>query len=67
MDINIPELLKFGVRQGASDLHLSAGSIPMIRLHGKLVSLDMGVTTDANYVKHFMVFLHQIKSNDLKR
>ncbi|MBZ0263434.1 type IV pilus twitching motility protein PilT [bacterium] len=45
--MNIPELLKFGVRQGASDLHLSAGSIPMIRLHGKLVSLDMGVTTDA--------------------
>lgn len=34
--LNIYELLRFAVDQGASDLHLSTGSIPMIRVHGSM-------------------------------
>jgi twitching motility protein PilT len=34
---DIIEFLAFAVERGASDLHLCAGSIPMIRLHGDLV------------------------------
>jgi twitching motility protein PilT len=39
--VNISELLTFTKQQGASDLHLSAGLQPMIRLHGSLRKLKM--------------------------
>jgi len=39
--INIYELLRFTVNQGASDLHLSTGSIPMIRVHGSMRKMAM--------------------------
>ena len=39
--MNITELLTFTKQQGASDLHLSAGLPPMIRLHGSLRRLKM--------------------------
>jgi twitching motility protein PilT len=38
--MDITELLAFGVDQGASDCHLSAGEPPMIRIHGDLKKLD---------------------------
>ena len=43
--MEIDQLLKFAVEQGASDLHLSVGNTPMIRLHGALKKLNMGVMT----------------------
>lgn len=39
--MNIPDLLRFSVSNGASDLHLSSGSHPMIRIHGTLQKLDL--------------------------
>ncbi len=39
--MDITELLTFTVQQGGSDLHLSSGDAPMIRLHGKLRRLKM--------------------------
>jgi twitching motility protein PilT len=41
--VDIDSLLKFSVEQGASDLHLSVGTVPMIRLHGALKKLNMPV------------------------
>ncbi len=38
--IPIPELLEVVLERGASDLHLTAGAPPTIRLHGDLVRLD---------------------------
>lgn len=38
--MDISELLAFGVEQGASDCHLSAGEPPMIRIHGDLKKLE---------------------------
>lgn len=38
--IDITELLKFGVQSGASDLHLSAGLPPMMRVHGDIKQLN---------------------------
>lgn len=38
-DIN--QLLNFSVGQGASDLHISSGSIPMIRVHGTMRKLQL--------------------------
>jgi len=44
--VNIPDLLRFSVSNGASDLHLSSGSHPMIRIHGTLQKLDLPRTED---------------------
>jgi twitching motility protein PilT len=40
VQIPVPELLEVMLERGASDLHLTAGTPPTIRLHGDLVRLD---------------------------
>lgn len=45
--MHIDELLEFTAQQGASDLHLSVGSVPMIRVDGSMLKLDLpGITKD---------------------
>ncbi len=39
--MTIQELLKFTSDAGASDLHISAGSFPMVRVHGQMKSLNL--------------------------
>lgn len=39
--MDISELLLFSIKQGASDLHLSAGEPPIIRIHGDMRKLEM--------------------------
>ena len=39
--MDISQLLSFGVKEGASDCHLSAGEPPMLRLHGDMKKVDM--------------------------
>lgn len=41
--MNIVELLSFVVKNGASDLHLSAGMPPMIRVHGEIRRINISV------------------------
>ncbi len=41
MSVDITELLAFGVKNNASDLHLSAGMPPMIRVDGDMRRIDM--------------------------
>ncbi len=43
--MDITQLLQFGVEQGASDCHLSAGEPPMIRIDGDLKKLDNPILT----------------------
>jgi len=50
----IEDLLHFSVDQGASDLHLATGSIPMIRVHGKLRKMDLPVMTQE--IMHDLVY-----------
>lgn len=38
--MNVNELLAFSVKQNASDLHLSSGSVPMIRVDGDIRPLN---------------------------
>ena len=38
---NIKELLEYSLQSGASDLHLSMGSIPMVRIHGLMKKLQL--------------------------
>ncbi|MDR5861182.1 type IV pilus twitching motility protein PilT [Halomonas eurihalina] len=44
--MNITELLASSAKQGASDLHLSAGMAPMIRVDGELETLDVPTVDD---------------------
>ena len=39
--MDITELLAFGVKNGASDLHLSAGMPPMIRVDGDVRRINV--------------------------
>ena len=41
MDITIEKLLGYALESGASDLHLSSGSIPMVRIHGEMKKLQL--------------------------
>ncbi len=52
--MDITELLAFGVEQGASDCHLSAGEPPMLRVHGDLKKLD-GAPLDQEQV-HALIY-----------
>lgn len=46
--LDIFDLLRFSVQQGASDLHMSTGSVPMIRVHGRMRKLDLPPTPHSN-------------------
>jgi twitching motility protein PilT len=52
--MNITELLVFSVKNGASDLHLSAGLPPMVRVHGDIRRISVDVV-DHKQV-HAMVY-----------
>ena len=41
MGISIKELLSYTLEADASDLHLSTGSKPMVRIHGQIKKLDL--------------------------
>ena len=41
MDLN--QLLSYSIDSGASDLHLSVGSIPMVRINGTMKPLNLDV------------------------
>ena len=61
--MTISELLAFSVRNQASDLHLSAGMPPMIRVHGEVKKINLPA------MEHDEVqeMLHSIMSDDLKK
>jgi twitching motility protein PilT len=52
--VNIPQLLRFMVQQGASDLHLSAGEQPMMRVHGDMFRVDAPAMTPED--AHRLIF-----------
>ena len=52
--MDIAQLLTFGVKEGASDCHLSAGEPPMLRLNGDLKKLDLPPLTSEEV--HSMVY-----------
>jgi len=43
--MDITQLLTFSVKEGASDLHLSSGEPPMLRIHGDIKRLDQAALT----------------------
>lgn len=60
--MTISELLSFSVRNQASDLHLSAGMPPMIRVHGEVKKINLPVMEH----DEVQAMLHSIMSDDLR-
>ncbi|MCB0357354.1 MAG: PilT/PilU family type 4a pilus ATPase, partial [Bdellovibrionales bacterium] len=60
----IDELFRIMVEKGASDLHLSAGAPPLLRLHGDMVAIDGQPTYDNAQIQE-LVF--EIVSEKQKR
>ncbi len=54
MAMDVMQLLEFAVKQGASDVHLSAGEPPMFRVHGNMKKLNVPPVTDEE--AHKMIF-----------
>jgi Tfp pilus assembly pilus retraction ATPase PilT len=54
MAVDIAQLLAFAVKNKASDLHLSAGLPPMIRVHGDVKRINMPAWTHKEV--HGMVY-----------
>ena len=51
MSTNINEMLKYAIEAKASDLHLSSGSIPMVRIDGTMKALQLPVMNDEGMLK----------------
>ena len=43
-ELKIKELLSYSLESGASDLHLSVGSYPMVRINGEMKKLKLPIT-----------------------
>lgn len=58
MEIGIKDILRDVIRKNASDLHLSAGKVPVIRLDGKLIKvLNAGVFNSGDIEEIVAAFL----------
>ena len=42
-DLKINELLSYALESGSSDLHLSVGSYPMVRINGQMKKLQLPI------------------------
>ncbi len=62
--MDISELLTFGVEQGASDLHLSAGVEPIIRVDGDMRRINLPVMDEKQV--HTMIYDIRILSKRTK-
>jgi twitching motility protein PilT len=58
--LTIHDLLRFTVEQNASDLHLSVGTVPMIRVHGRLRKLNLPVLTEEDMIS----LVHSVLSQE---
>ena len=61
MDLN--ELLSYSLDSGASDLHLSVGSVPMVRINGSMRPLNI----DALSQDDMESMLTQVMNEDQKK
>ncbi|MGH8448786.1 type IV pilus twitching motility protein PilT [Pseudomonas sp.] len=64
--MDITELLTAGVSRGASDLHLSAGLVPMLRIDGEVWPLDETVLSPPQVADLLSPLLNQHQQKDFE-
>jgi len=59
--MDVTDLLRYAVERGASDLHLSAGNVPFIRVDGELLPAGFPVldASDAEFAAEFLMPPHR--------
>jgi twitching motility protein PilT len=67
VSVDLNELLVRVLEMGASDLHITVGRAPTMRLHGKLVPLDSPVLTGADTKELLYAILRQEQRDVLER
>jgi twitching motility protein PilT len=66
-DIQIQQLFKLMVDQGSSDLHLSPGAPPGMRIHGEVVKVKIGAMTKADTKRLVYQILTDNQRNELEK
>ena len=61
--MNLNELLNYSLDSGASDLHLSVGSVPMVRINGTMKPLNVDVLKQSEMKK----MLPQVMNEDQQK
>jgi len=62
MEHTTVDYLRSAVQLGASDLHLSVGVAPSVRVHGDIIQLDADpLTQDSSYKYHCVHYKSQLK------
>ena len=61
--MNLNELLNYSLDSGASDLHLSVGSVPMVRINGTMKPLNVDVLKQSEMEK----MLPQVMNEDQQK
>ena len=61
--MNLNELLNYSLDSGASDLHLSVGSVPMVRINGTMKPLNVDVLKQSEIEK----MLPQVMNEDQQK
>ena len=67
MSTSIKDMLSYALDAGASDLHLSVGSIPMVRIHGEMKKLQLPILDIKNMEDIKNTILMIIKKNYSKK
>lgn len=58
-NLNIGQILKFAVEEGASDIHIGAGQTPVIRINGDLVFIEAQPLSDKNIENWLKTYLDE--------
>jgi len=61
--MEITQLLEFSVQQGASDLHLSSGQPPIIRIHGDIQRID----APAFDAEELQIMIYDVMNDEQRR
>ena len=65
MDLN--QLLTYSLDSGASDLHLSVGSIPMVRINGTMKPLNLDVLKQSDMEKMLPEVMDEDQLQNLRK
>jgi len=66
MNVSINDLLGYALDSGASDLHLSVGSIPMVRIDGIMQKLKLPIMNLTSKIYNKAIKKYGPNSNHLK-
>ena len=65
--MNLNELLNYSLDSGASDLHLSVGSVPMVRINGTMRPLNVDVLKQSEMEKMLPQVMNEDQQKLLKK